>query len=124
MRQRFPSAAANRARLIVRSFDVFGEHGLISIWAREPYHDENPQAREALAANIDRATKLIGDDPAATARILAGVSKLDPADEERLLTEENITYINVPHGFITFAEFMQSAGLINRVPAPGRTSST
>ena len=104
------------ARPIVRSFDLFGRHNLISIWVLQPFHDENPQVMEALHSNIQRATKLIQDDPAGVAEILARVSQIDPANEERFLTEENVYYNTAPHGFISFGEFMQSAGLINEVP--------
>ncbi len=104
------------ARPIVRSFDLFGRHNLISIWVLQPFHDENPQVMEALYSNIQRATKLIQDDPAGVAEILARVSQIDPANEERFLTEENVYYNTAPHGFTSFGEFMQSAGLINEVP--------
>lgn len=104
------------ARPIVRSFDLFGRHNLISIWVLGPFHDANPQAMEALYSNFQRATKLIQDDPGRVAEILAGVSRIDPADEERFLTEENVFYTTAPHGFISFGEFMQSAGLIDQTP--------
>jgi len=104
------------ARPIVRSFDLFGRHNLISIWALQPFHDENPQAMEALYSNFRRATELINDDPGRVAWILAGVSQIDPADEERFLTEENVYFNTAPHGFVSFEEFMQSAGLIEDVP--------
>ena len=71
---------------------------------------------EALYSNFQRATALIQDDPARVAEILAKVSQIDPADEERFLTEENVFYNTAPHGFIEFGEFMQSAGLIEEVP--------
>lgn len=104
------------ARPIVRSFDLFGRHNLISIWALRPFHDENPRAMEALYSNFRRTTELINDDPGRVAEILAEVSQIDPADEKRFLTEENVFFGTAPHGFISFGEFMQSAGLIEEVP--------
>ena len=67
-----------------------------------------------------KATELIQDDPARVSETLAEVSQIDPADEERFLTEENIFFNTAPHGFIPFAEFMQSAGLIREVPGSWR----
>ena len=40
------------ARPIVRSFDLFGRHNLITIWVLGDYHDANPQA---IYSNIRRA---------------------------------------------------------------------
>lgn len=104
------------ARPIVRSYDLFGEHNLISIWVREDYHGENPDVMEAVTETIQRATDLINEDPEQVGNILAEVSQIDPADETRFLTEENVTFTTEPHGFIEFAEFMQSAELIDEVP--------
>ncbi|CAA9461610.1 MAG: hypothetical protein AVDCRST_MAG02-3058 [uncultured Rubrobacteraceae bacterium] len=104
------------ARPIVRSFGLFGRHSLISIWVFKPFHDTNPQATEALYSNFQRATKIIQDAPGRVAEILAEVSQIDSAVEERFLIEENVYYTTTPRGFISFGEFMQSAGLIEQVP--------
>jgi NitT/TauT family transport system substrate-binding protein len=56
--------------------------------------------------------RLIKDDPGRVAEI----SQIDPAEEERFLTEKNVYYTTTPRGFISFGEFMQSAGLIEEVP--------
>ena len=108
------------ARPIVRSFDLFNRHSLISIWVLREYHDANQKAMTAIYSNIRRATRLIQDDPARVAEILAEVSRINPADEERFLTGENVYFGTAPHGFISFAEFMQSAGLIREVPGSWR----
>lgn len=84
------------------------------------YHDANQEAMRAIYSNIRRATKLIQGDSARVGGILAEVSQIDPADEERFLTEENVYFDTVPHGFISFGEFMQSAGLIQEVPGSWR----
>jgi len=112
------------ARPIVKSFDLFGRHNLISIWVMGEFHDTNRPSMEALYSNIRRAKGLIQDDPARAAEILGRVSHIDPADEERFLTEKNVFYTTSPHGFVSFGEFMQSAGLIEEAPGPGGTSST
>jgi NitT/TauT family transport system substrate-binding protein len=113
----FPFQEQDRgARPIVKSFDVFGQHGLMSIWALQEYHDANPAIMDAVYNNVQRATKLIGDDPERVGEILARASRLDPAEETRYLTEQGVTFTTELHGYATFAEFMQSAGLIQKVP--------
>jgi NitT/TauT family transport system substrate-binding protein len=113
----FPFQEQDRgARPIVKSFDLFGQHGLMSVWALQEYHDANPEVMDAIYKNVQRATTLIGDDPEGAGEILARASQIDPADETRYLTEEGVTFTTEPHSFIQFAEFMQSAGLIQKVP--------
>ncbi|MBA2692558.1 MAG: hypothetical protein H0U65_08710 [Rubrobacter sp.] len=48
--------------------------------------------------------------------MMAGTRPRDLAEETRFLTEENVTFTTESHGFIEFAEFMQSAELIDEVP--------
>ena len=103
-------------RPIVKSLDLFGRRNLISIWVFRLFHAENPQAMKAIYTNLQRATKLIQDDPGRVAEILTEVFQIDPADEERFLMEENVYYNTVPRGFISFGQSMQSADLIKEVP--------
>jgi ABC-type nitrate/sulfonate/bicarbonate transport system substrate-binding protein len=104
------------ARSIVRSFDLFGTHNLTSVWVLQEYHDANPEIMEPIYNNVQRATTLIGDDPDRAGEILAQASQLDPVEETRYLTAQGVAFTTEPHGYITFAEFMQSAGLIQTVP--------
>jgi NitT/TauT family transport system substrate-binding protein len=104
------------ARSIVQSFDLFGTHNLTSVWVLQEYHDANPEIMEAIYDNVQRATTLIDDDPEGAGEILAQKSRIDPAEETRYLTGPGVSFTTEPHGYITFAEFMQSAGLIQTVP--------
>ncbi len=104
------------ARPIVKSFDQFGRHNLISIWVLQDFHDANQEAMQALWSNFQKATKLINDNPKKAGKILAKVSQIDPAEETRYLTEKNVYFGAAPHGFISFAEFMKRADLIQQVP--------
>lgn len=104
------------ARPIVRSFDLFGTHGLMSVWVVKEFHDANPKIMETVYNNIQRATTVIQDDPERTGEILAKASQIDPAEETRFLTEQGVSFTTVPHKYIEFAEFMESADLIKDVP--------
>ena len=104
------------ARAIAKSFDLFGTHNLTSVWVLQEYHDANLEVMDAVYNNVQRATKLINDDPESAGKILAQKSQLDPAEETRYLTGQGVSFTTEPHGFITFAEFMKSAGLIQTVP--------
>lgn len=106
------------ARIILRSFDLFGEHTFNSVFVTEDYYDENTEAMEAVYDNIEQATELIEDDPERAAEILSDETGGDvPAEEFReYITEENVTYTTEVQGFITFAEFMQQVDLIDEAP--------
>jgi NitT/TauT family transport system substrate-binding protein len=106
------------ARPILKSFDLFGPHNFNSVFVRQGYHDDNPEAMEALYSNIQEATELIENDPDRAAEILSEESEGETTVEEfrRFITEEGVTYTTQPNGFIEFAEFMQEIGLIDEVP--------
>jgi NitT/TauT family transport system substrate-binding protein len=107
------------ARPILKSFDLFGPHTFINVFVLQDYHDDNPEAMEALYSNIQEATELIESDPDRAAEILSEESGGETSAEEfrRFMTEEGVTYTTQPNGFIEFAEFMQQTGLIDEVPA-------
>ncbi|HET7479051.1 MAG TPA: ABC transporter substrate-binding protein [Rubrobacteraceae bacterium] len=104
------------ARPILKSFDLFGEHNLISLWVLRDFHEANPKIMSAVYKNVQKATKLIQDDPNRAGEILAKVSKIDPAEETRYLTEQGVSFTTTPRGFISFAKFMKTADLIKKVP--------
>ena len=107
------------ARPVLKSFDLFGPHTFNSVFVRQGYHDDNPEAMEALYSNIQEATELIESDPDRAAEILSEESGGETSAEEfrRFMTEEGVAYTTQPNGFIEFAEFMQQTGLIDEVPA-------
>ena len=106
------------ARPILKSFDLFGPHTFNSVFVRQDYHDDNPDAMEALYSNIQEATELIESDPDRAAQILSEESGGDTSAEEfrRFIAEEGVAYTTQPNGFIEFAEFMQQIGLIDEIP--------
>lgn len=106
------------ARPILKSFDLFGPHTFNSVFVRQGYHDDNPEAMEALYSNIQEATDLIESDPDRAAEVLSEESGGETSAEEfrRFMTEEGVAYTTEPKGFVEFAEFMQQTGLIDEVP--------
>jgi len=106
------------ARAILKSFDLFGPHTFNSVFVRQDYHDDNPEAMEALYSNIQEATELIQNDPDQAAEILSEESGGEVSAEEfrRFITEDGVAYTTEPKAFIEFAEFMQEIGLIDEAP--------
>lgn len=106
------------ARKLLGSADVFGKHTFNSVFVREEYQRDNSDVTDAVYAQIERATKLINDDPKAAAAILEAESggQLKAADAERYLTDPSTVYTTEPHGFMAFATFMHDIGLIENAP--------
>ena len=107
------------ARPILKSFDLFGPQTFINVFVLQDYHDDNPDAMEALYSNIQEATELIENDPDRAAEILSEESEGETSAEEfrRFITEEGVAYATQPNGFIEFAEAMQQLRMIDEVPA-------
>ena len=106
------------ARPILKSFDLLGPQTFINVFVLQDYHDDNPEAMEALYSNIQEATELIENDPDRAAEILSEESegKTTAADFRRFITEEGVTYTTQPSGFIEFGKVMQELGMIDKVP--------
>ncbi len=106
------------ANIILRSYDLFGEHTFNSVFVQEDYYGDNQEAMQTLYDNVQRATELIEDDPGRAAEILSEESDGgdSPENFERYITEENVSYNTEPRGFIEFAEFMQEIDLLDAVP--------
>lgn len=106
------------ARTILRSYDVFDQHTFNSVWVRQGYFEENQEAMQALYDNLERAIKLINDDPGRVAELLSNESGGETSQEQYRdwLTRDVVSYTNEPRGFIRYAEFMQEIGMIEGVP--------
>lgn len=108
------------ARPILKSYELFGEqHSSTSVWAIQDYHDQNPKVMKAIYGGMERATRLIREDVGKAAKILSDESggEWSPKEFERYMTGKGTEYTIEPHGFMPFAEFMASAGLIEQKPA-------
>lgn len=107
------------ANIILRSYDLFGDHTFNSVWVHEDYYNDNPEIMDAVFQNVQRAIELIYDDPEQAAEILAEDSDGDPSAEEykKWLAQDYIEFTSEPNGFINYAEIMQELGMIDNVPS-------
>ncbi len=104
------------ARKVAGSADYFGEHTFNSVFVREEYHDDNPEIMDALFKGIQDATKMINEQPAEAAALVAKASGGEAKEFEDYMTREGVAYQTEPKGFIEFAKFMKEIGLIKKVP--------
>ncbi len=83
----------------------------------ERYHDANPAGYAAFVMAINEAMTWINENTAEAAELLAPKFNLDAATTLSYLTWEGMNYTTTPYGLMGFAEFMQQAGYIQKVPA-------
>jgi NitT/TauT family transport system substrate-binding protein len=110
------------ARRIIGSYDVFGPHTFNSVFVRQGYYNNNKKAMDLLNKGVQDAAAMIKDDPAAAAKILSEESggQESPADFKRYITEKSVSYSTEPKGFMAFAKFMKSIGLLKKEPGSAK----
>lgn len=106
------------ARPILQSFDLFGQHNSNAVFARQGFHDDNPEVIEELYGSLQEATELLTSDPSRAADILSKESggETSAQDFETYVTADGVNYTTEPHRTIELADFMQEIGFISKAP--------
>jgi NitT/TauT family transport system substrate-binding protein len=105
------------ATKLLDSYQLFDEHTFNSIFAKTQFAECNPEVVDQLVTVIAEANDMLTNEPAEAAKVLSEEMGIPPADVEEQITSEDVAFVNTPSGFGTFAEFMQSIGMIKEVPA-------
>jgi NitT/TauT family transport system substrate-binding protein len=114
----FEESASPNLKMIISGQEAFGgEFGFLVGAATKKFHDDNPMAYAAFVMAINEAINFINTNPKEAARILAPSFKLTEEKTEEYLTWPGVNYTSTPYGLMGFAEFMNKAGYISRVPA-------
>jgi NitT/TauT family transport system substrate-binding protein len=110
------------ARRVLGSYDVFGPHTFNSVFVRQSYYNNNKKAMDILYKGVQDAAAMLKEDPAGAAKILSEESRgqQSPADFKRFITEKSVSYATEPKGFMAFAKFMKSIGLLKKEPASAK----
>lgn len=107
------------AQTLLASYDLFGEHTFNSIFAESEFAECNPEVVDALVTTVADANAMLTDKPEDAAAILAEEMGLPANEVVDQITADDVSFVNTPSGFGTFAEFMQSIGMIKEVPDTG-----
>ena len=106
-----------RVHRILNSYDVLGgPHTFNVVWATTRWHDANPKVAAAFMAALDRALRMIIEDPAATAAVWMRVEKARlPAQQiaDYLRRPEN-EWTTTPRRMMAFMTFMADTGAITQ----------
>lgn len=107
------------ATKLLDSYQLFDEHTFNSIFTKTDFAECNPKVVEELVTVVADANAMLTDEPAQAAKILSEEMGIPAAEVEEQVTSEDVAFVNTPTGFATFAEFMESIGMIQEVPETG-----
>ncbi|NLK07515.1 MAG: ABC transporter substrate-binding protein [Firmicutes bacterium] len=103
--------------LIVDDIAIFGHPFSFNVGvASEAFHEKQPVVYSIFVNAIAEAMAWINNNKTAAAELLAPEFKLSAEKTLQYLEWEGMNYTTAPYGLMGFAEFMQEAGYINRVP--------
>jgi NitT/TauT family transport system substrate-binding protein len=107
------------AHTIAKSYDAMGVSTFNSIFTGKKFYNDYPQFTEKFYGYVLKADKMIKEDPAGAAKLVAAAdNKPELADQYKdWMTRPGITFDTVPAGFLKYAAFMKKIGFIDKTPA-------
>jgi NitT/TauT family transport system substrate-binding protein len=113
----FQEVAAG-GRAIVKSFDVFGQISSDAVVVLKNFYNQYPGFARKLYQDIQDATAFVTSNPDQTAQYLSQEQAGKPSVDQfkTWLQEPSVIYNMTPLGLVNYASFMQSIGLISKVP--------
>lgn len=103
--------------ILVKSSDLFGKTTFSEAFVTQSFYDQYPSFIKKLYQNLQDATQLLKTQPDRAAELLSQDQKgSTPAQNKAWLQRSEISYDTTPAGFLTYARFMQSIGLMSKVP--------
>lgn len=113
----FEELAQPGYHVVLDGFEAFGGDfnfnvGLVT----KEYHDNNPKGYAAFVMGLYDAMNWVNEHKEETAEILAPEFQLDKETLLEYLKADGMNYTTAPYGLMGFAEFMEKAGYISKVP--------
>jgi len=104
-------------KVVLDGFEAFGQEFNFNVaLVTESYHDNNPLGYAAFVQGLNEAMNWVNENKEETAKLLAPEFQLEEAKLLRYLTAEGVNFTTAPCGLMGFADFMQRAGYISKVP--------
>jgi len=103
--------------VVLSDREVFGNDFSFNVGiVTEKYHAEHPRGYASFVMAINEAMAWINENPYEAAELLAPNFNLDAATTLKYMTWEGMNYTTAPYGLLGFADFMQEAGYLTKVP--------
>ena len=110
---------ADGGHTVLRSFDVFGDSTLDSVFATQSFAHEYPDFVAAFYRELKGAIDLINGKPEEAASLLSqdDGGKISPTTYKGWLGSKGTSFTITPHGYLKYAKFMHDIGLLDKMPA-------
>jgi NitT/TauT family transport system substrate-binding protein len=111
----FKEVAAG-GRVILKSADILGKISTDNLFMKEDFYRQYPQFAKALYAAVNKATKLLNEQPDKAAKVLEneGRSKISRKQFKQWITNEELQYSVVPKGVLRQAGLMFEVGVLEK----------
>ncbi len=104
--------------VLVTSYSLFGTSTFNAMWVMPSYYNSHTQIMKILFAQVQRAVAMLNNDPTAAAREISAYEhgSLSVAAAKADITSPTEHWTVTPQGYLKYASFMKSVGLIAKAP--------
>lgn len=104
--------------VLLKSYSLFGPSTFNSAFALPSYYNSHKQIMKILFQQTQRAVTLLNTHPNQGARIISAYEhgSLTAAAAKAAITSSTEHWTVTPHGYLAYAKFMKSIGLISKAP--------
>jgi NitT/TauT family transport system substrate-binding protein len=113
----FEEVAAG-GHIILKSYDLFGQSTFNSVFMTQSFYNQYRDFAKSFYQDLVSATQFVNSNTAQAAQLLSQdqKGKGTASQFQDWLTHQGVTYDTTPHGFMEYAQFMHSIGLLSKVP--------
>ena len=110
------------AHVVARSYKYFGDHSFLGVMVTQKFYDDHTNFSRNLYRDVNRAITLIKKYPGRVALTLSKDANGNPGPARFRVWLKNpaLEYTTRPRGLVRFARFMNSIGVINKMPGSWR----
>jgi NitT/TauT family transport system substrate-binding protein len=110
------------AHVVARSYSYFGAHSFLGVMVTQKFYDDHTNFSRNLYRDVNRAITLIKKYPGRVALTLSKDANGNPGPARFRVWLKNpaLEYTTRPRGLVRFARFMNSIGVINKMPGSWR----
>jgi NitT/TauT family transport system substrate-binding protein len=110
------------AHVVYKSYDAFGPATFNSVYTTDSFAKDHPRFVATVYKDLVETTKFIATRPGDAAALLSkdAEGKIPAEQFKKWLTAPDVHFETIPRGFIKVATYMQSIGLLSKVPASMR----
>lgn len=104
--------------VLLKSYSLFGPSTFNSAFALPSYYNSHKQIMNVLVQQVKRAVALLNSHPNQAAKIISAYEhgSLSAAAAKADITSSSEHWTITPHGYLAYAKFMKSIGLISKAP--------